>query len=101
MTATREQWAPLLIPDAHARTVPRRLSSGASLAARYVHAAYWAFMPGVQAEIRAGHFGAKAVGEAFRQLEEIQPAAVHLSRRERERGFAELFRLQSKHGGVL
>jgi len=55
----------------------------------------------VRSEIRAGHFGAAAVGEAFRQLEEIQPAAVHLTRSERAQGFAALFRLQSKHGGVL
>ncbi|OJU39579.1 MAG: hypothetical protein BGN97_05715 [Microbacterium sp. 69-10] len=91
----------LLIPDAQAFTVPRPLPGHQSLLARTAHAAYWAFAPGVRSEIRAGHFGAAAVGEAFRQLEEIQPAAVHLTRSERAQGFAALFRLQSKHGGVL
>lgn len=101
MTDTRSPFGCLLIDNPAAFTVPRPLPGRASLLARTTHAAYWAFAPGVRAEIRAGHFGAAGVGAAFRQLEEIQPAAVHLSRAERSRGFSELFNLESKHGGVL
>ena len=100
MTAKTQLSGSLLIAAGEAYPA-RPLPGRTSYMAKIAHQAYGQFTPAVRAAIRSGQFGSELVGAAFRELEATQPAVVHLSRSARAAAFAELFSLQSKHGGVL
>lgn len=92
----------LVLPDGE-REAPPSHPAGVrlTLPARAVLAAYWTFVPTVRREIRRGHAGSRLVSLAFEQLEQMSPAPLHLTRKERSSGIRQLIDQDARHGGLL
>ncbi|AWB90305.1 hypothetical protein [Homoserinimonas hongtaonis] len=95
--AARDPW--YLLPQASRDTAPQ-LPSGAPIAARLVHGAYYAAAAPIRADIRAGN-NSRRVGIAFDQLDARAIVPLRLSRRERGSGIDYLVKLEASKGGVL
>ncbi|WP_167758130.1 hypothetical protein [Microbacterium sp. dk485] len=79
---------------------PPDLPESAPLAAKLVHGVYYAVLPEIRADIRAGR-NSRRVGIAFDQIDARALVPLRLSRRERGRGIDYLVKLEATRGGVL